>query len=169
MRTLCLIIIFAFCGIATVFSQASFNIKNTKVCRAQTTKILVDLNNSVDIRAFQMHIILPECIRLSAAPRILSNRVGTYIDEFGNKQQSSVTLSYRLKDDGSVIIVANSVDAIPFKGNQGSIIEIPVVVHEQAVNQIVDVEIKDVELVRIDGFLIFLLKTKFVQWKSLMK
>ena len=150
LRTTILFMVLLF-GITKSYSQAELNINDIKIYRGQRKTISVELINSVEIRAFQMHITFPEHIRLTGRPKLCSERIGLYTDEFGNEVQSSVMLNYRIKDDGSVVIVVNSTDAVPFKGSVGAIITLPIIADENAKVQSDVIEIKDMELVLADG------------------
>ena len=118
-----------------VYSQAELNIKDITICRGQKKNISIEMINTVDIRAFQ----------------VSKERVGVYLDEFGDMVQSSVMLNYRMKDDGSMIIVVNSTDATPFLGDKGAIVNLAIAVDEMADVRSDAIEIKDVELVCADG------------------
>ena len=134
-----------------VYSQAELNIKDITICRGQKKNISIEMINTVDIRAFQVHIVLPENVRIVEQPKVSKERVGVYLDEFGDMVQSSVMLNYRMKDDGSMIIVVNSTDATPFLGDKGAIVNLAIAVDEMADVRSDVVEIKDVELVYADG------------------
>ena len=138
-------------GITKSYSQAELNINDIKIYRGQRKTISVELINSVEIRAFQMHITFPEHIRLTGRPKLCSERIGLYTDEFGNEVQSSVMLNYKVKDDGGVFIVVNSTDAIPFKGSCGAIITLQISADETAKVESEVIELKDMELVFADG------------------
>ena len=153
MKTIKAIIVLVtfFIGSMIAYSQTGLSINDMKVCRGQTKNISIEMNNSVEIRALQMRIVLPEQVKLVAQPYVSSNRIGTYTDEFGNQVNSSIMVNYRIKDDGSIIIIVNSADAIPFKGNKGTILNLMTFIDEQAEINTENIEIKDIEMVCADG------------------
>ncbi len=153
MKTIKAIIVLVtfFIGSMIAYSQTGLSINDMKVCRGQTKNISIEMNNSVEIRALQMRIVLPEQVKLVAQPYVSSNRIGTYTDEFGNQVNSSIMVNYRIKDDGSIIIIVNSADAIPFKGNKGTILNLTTFIDEQAEINTENIEIKDIEMVCADG------------------
>ncbi len=153
MKTIKAIIVLVtfFIGSMIAYSQTGLSINEMKVCRGQTKNISIEMNNSVEIRALQMRIVLPEQVKLVAQPYVSSNRIGTYTDEFGNQVNSSIMVNYRIKDDGSIIIIVNSADAIPFKGNKGTILNLTTFIDEQAEINTENIEIKDIEMVCADG------------------
>lgn len=134
-----------------VYSQAELNIKDITICRGQKKNISIEMMNSVDIRAFQLHIVLPKNVRIVEKPEVSKERVGMYLDEFGDMVQSTIMLNYRLKDDGSIIIVVNSTDATPFLGDKGAVVNLTIEVDEMAELRSDIIEIKEVELVYADG------------------
>ena len=138
-------------GMLSGYSQAELSIKDLKICSGETKRISIDMTNSVRIRAFQAQIVLPRDLKMISAPTISVDRVDTYIDEFGKRIQAQVILDYKVKNDGSVMILAYSTDAIPFKGQEGSIINLTLSAEDIKQTETVDIKIKNIELVLADG------------------
>ena len=111
-------------GALEVNAQANLMIKDFTIAPGETKQVYVEMNNTVEIRALQALVNLPEGVKLSARPVVVTKRNGTFINESGQSVSASKSLRYKIRDNGSCMIVINADDAIPFSGTEGAIISL---------------------------------------------
>lgn len=133
-------------------AQANLSISDFKIAKGEVKNITINMSNHVEIRALQVQVVFPTNIKLAARPTIVKKRQGTMTDEFGDKVNATKTLNYRLKEDGSCVIVVNANDAIPFDGNEGAIINLPIKATDDALTGMHSIKLQNMELVYADGF-----------------
>lgn len=139
-------------GVVNTFAQASLSLEDFKVAKGETKVVTIDMNNSVEIRALQVQVMLPSGLELAARPTIVPTRQGLAVDEFGEKINAVKSLNYTLKSDGSCVIVVNASDAIPFSGTEGAVINLPLKVDGDAAVGKKTIYLKNIELVYADGY-----------------
>ena len=133
------------------FAQATLSISNFSITQGETKEVLIELDNTVEIRALQVRIVLPDSIIMAARPELVAERIGGSMDDFGEWMPSTKSLSYNHWDDGSHMIMVNSDDGIPFSGTEGGVIRLKLTAAEDALPGDYNIEVKDVELVYSDG------------------
>lgn len=132
-------------------AQAKLSIEKFYIIPGETKIVTIDMENSVDIRALQVLVDLPENVRMVARPSIVAKRQGEFLNEFGVKKSAQKTISYKIRDNGDCMIVVNANDAIPFGGSEGAIIELTLKADESATDCREKIELQDMELVYSDG------------------
>lgn len=135
-----------------MYAQANLYMEDFKIAKGEVKNITIDMRNHVEIRALQVLVKLPADISLAARPTIVKKRQGSTIDEFGDKVNAVKTLNYKLKEDGSCVIVVNANDAVPFAGNEGAIINLPIKATDDALTGMKSIELQDMELVYANGY-----------------
>lgn len=133
-------------------AQADLSIVNFQIGRGETKTVTIDMANTVDIRAVQVRLTFPENLKLAARPTIVSTRLGTAVDEFGNTIDGNKSLNYKIREDGSCMIVVNANDAVPFSGSEGAIISLTLKAAEDAAIGKTTIGLCDMELVYADGY-----------------
>lgn len=139
-------------GATKTQAQANLYMADFKIAKGEVKNITIDMKNHVEIRALQVQVKLPAAITLAARPTIVENRQGCTIDEFGDKVNAVKTLNYKLKEDGSCVIVVNANDAIPFAGTEGAVINLPLKVTDEASPGMSSIKLQNMELVYADGY-----------------
>lgn len=148
-------VVLALCllGGLSVKGQANLSIEDFYIMSGETKMITIDMTNSVEIRAFQVLVDLPEHIKMVSRPTIITKRQGCFTDEFGQKVDSKKTLSYKIHEDGSCMIVVNANDAVPFSGSEGAVITLTLKANKDVFSDVSEcVELKNMELVYADGY-----------------
>ena len=138
-------------GTSSIKGQATLSIPDFQISKGETKTIDVEMTNTVEVRALQVQIVLPSNLKLASRPTIVAARQGTKVNEFGEKTEVVKTLSYNLWDDGSLMIVVNSNDAVPFSGTEGAVLSLPLTASEDASIGINTIELRNMELVFADG------------------
>ena len=133
------------------YAQATLGISNFSITQGETKEVFVELDNTVEIRALQLRILLPDSLILASRPQLVDDRLGGITDEFGEWMPSSKSLSYNRWDDGSHMIMVNSDDGLPFSGTEGGVISLKVTASENTPPGDYNIRIMDVELVHGDG------------------
>ena len=151
MRRRILLFFIMLASISRIYAQASLSIENFKIKPGETREILLNLTNTVPIRALQVQIVFPECLSLAARPVIVAERQGHYVDEFGQTVSSNKTINYNKQIDGSYIVTVNADDGVPFSGTEGAIISLKVKANETAIWGESTLLLQNAELVFQDG------------------
>lgn len=138
-------------GTSSANAQAMLSISDFHISRGETKTISIDMTNQMEVRAFQVQVVLPEHLKLAGSPTVSFARQGSYINEQGERVEASKTLNYNIRKDGSLMIVVNAYDAVPFAGTEGAVVNIPLVAEKEAFAGIGNIELRDVELVFADG------------------
>ena len=138
-------------GTSSANAQATLSISDFHISRGETKTISIDMTNQMEVRAFQVQVVLPEHMKLAGSPTVSFARQGSYINEQGERVEASKTLNYNIRKDGSLMIVVNAYDAVPFAGTEGAVVNIPLVAEKEAFAGIGNIELRDVELVFADG------------------
>lgn len=138
-------------GTSAIQAQATLSIPDFQISQGETRTVSLDMENTVAVRAFQVQIVLPENLKLASAPTVAPARQGSVLDEFGEETEVTKTLSYNVWDDGSVMIVVNAYDAVPFADTKGAVINLPLMATEEAAVGNTAIELRDMELVFADG------------------
>lgn len=138
-------------GTSSANAQATLSISDFHISRGETKTISIDMTNQMEVRAFQVQVVLPEHLKLAGSPTVSFARQGSYINEQGERVEASKTLNYNIRKDGSLMIVVNAYDAVPFAGTEGAVVNIPLVAEKEAFAGIGNIELRDVELVFADG------------------
>ena len=138
-------------GTSSADAQATLSISDFHIGRGETKTISIDMTNQMEVRAFQVQVVLPEHLKLAGSPTVSFARQGSYINEQGERVEASKTLNYNIRKDGSLMIVVNAYDAVPFAGTEGAVVNIPLVAEKEAFAGIGNIELRDVELVFADG------------------
>lgn len=138
-------------GTSSANAQAMLSISDFHISRGETKTISIDMTNQMEVRAFQVQVVLPEHLKLAGSPTVSFARQGSYINEQGDRVEASKTLNYNIRKDGSLMIVVNAYDAVPFAGTEGAVVNIPLVAEKEAFAGIGNIELRDVELVFADG------------------
>lgn len=138
-------------GTSAIQAQATLSIPDFQISQGETKTVSLNMENTVEVRAFQVQIVLPENLKLAAAPTVVPARQGSVSDEFGEKTEVTKTLSYNVWDDGSLMIVVNAYDAVPFADTKGAVIDLPLMATEEATVGKTAIELRDMELVFADG------------------
>ncbi len=146
------ILVILLLGVSRMYAQANLYMEDFKIAKGEVKNITIDMKNHVAIRALQVLVKLPASIKLAARPTIVENRQGSTVDEFGDKVNAVKTLNYKLKEDGSCVIVVNANDAVPFAGNEGAIINLPIKATDDALTGMKSIELQDMELVYANGY-----------------
>lgn len=146
------ILVILLLGVSKMYAQANLSIADFKIAQGEVKNMTIDMRNHVEIRALQVQVKLPASIKLAARPTIVENRQGSTVDEFGNKVNAVKTLNYKLKEDGSCVIVVNANDAIPFAGTEGAVINLPLKVTDGASPGMSSIKLQNMELVYADGY-----------------
>ncbi len=134
-----------------VHAQATLSMDNFKIRPGEEKEIALKMTNTVPIRALQVQVALPECLTLAARPAIVTDRQGSYIDDFGEMVSAVKTLNYNKLDDGGYMITVNADDGVPFSGNEGAIITMKVKANEEADLKESTITLQNIELVYEDG------------------
>ena len=134
------------------YSQAILSIEDFLIKPGETKTVTIDMSNSVEIRALQVLVNLPEHVRLVARPKMVEERQGKTINRFGRSIGVQKTLSYKVRKSGNCMIVVNASDAVPFSDSEGALIALTLKADEDATEGRVSIGLKDVELVYADGF-----------------
>lgn len=132
-------------------AQATLSIEDFSIMPGETKKVSVNLDNSVEVRAFQVLLKLPECIKLVSRPIIDSGRSGEFIDQFGKKSAAVKSLSYKIRKNGDCMIIVNAEDAVPFSGKEGAVITLILKADEGAKEASTSIDLVDMEIVYADG------------------
>lgn len=139
-------------GISSVKGQANLSIEDFFIMPGETKTVTINLTNSVEIRAFQVLVNLPNQVKIAARPTIVSKRQGCFTDEFGQKVDSKKTLSYKIYENGSCMIVVNANDAVPFSGSEGAVVNLTLKAEKDIIDAFEKIELQDMELVYADGY-----------------
>lgn len=138
-------------GTSSANAQATLSISDFHIGRGETKTISIDMTNEMEVRAFQVQLVLPKYLKLDGKPTVVPSRQGTFINDFGERVEAVKNLSCITKDDGSVMILVNANDALPFAGTEGAVVNIPLVADKDAVVGLDNIELLDMELVFADG------------------
>ena len=133
------------------FAQATLSIGDFSIMQGETKEVFMELDNTVEIRALQVRVVLPDSLILVGRPRLVTERLGGGTDEFGEWMPSSKSLSYNRWADGSHMIMVNSDDGLPFSGTEGAVISFSVRASDEAPLGEYAVVLSDVEMVYSDG------------------
>lgn len=132
-------------------AQATLSIEDFSIMPGETKEVSVNLDNSVEVRAFQVLLKLPEGIKLASRPTIDSSRSGEFIDQFGKKSAAVKSLSYKIRKNGDCMIIVNAEDAVPFSGKEGAVITLTLKADEGAKEASNSIDLVDMEIVYADG------------------
>lgn len=138
-------------GASSANAQATLSIRDFQINQGEIKTISIDMTNSIEVRAFQVQVILPANVKLASSPTVVHERQGSAVNESGEVIASSKTLSYNQCEDGSLIIVVNANDAVPFSGTEGAVLDLPLVAAENAPIGTATIELQNMELVFADG------------------
>lgn len=138
-------------GTSAAKAQATLSIRDFQISQGETKTVHIEMTNTVEVRALQVQLVLPANLKLASQPTIVSARQGTAVDEFGEKMEAVKTLSYNQWDDGSLMIVVNANDAVPFSGTEGAVIALSLTALEDAPIGTSAIELQNMELVFADG------------------
>lgn len=138
-------------GTSSANAQATLSIRDFQISQGETKTVSIDMTNSEEVRAFQVQVILPANVKLASSPTVVHERQGSTVNESGETIASSKTLSYNQCEDGSLMIVVNASDAVPFSGTEGAVLNLPLVAAEDAPIGASTIELQDMELVFADG------------------
>ena len=139
-------------GVLSVNAQAELSMDNFYLMPGETKTVTINMNNTVDIRALQVLVDLPKHVKMVARPIVVADRQGEAKDEFGQSVDVKKTLSYKIREDGSCMIVVNANDAVPFSGSVGAVISLTLKADEDASDCSEKIELQDIELVYADGY-----------------
>ena len=134
-----------------VHAQATLGIDDFSIVQGETKEVLLELDNTVDVRAFQVRLLLPENMTLASQPQIVAERQGGGYDEFGDWAASLKSLSFNRWDDGSYMIAVNSDDGLPFSGTEGGVVSLKITAGWDVLPGKYEIGLKDIELVYADG------------------
>lgn len=134
-------------GTLGVNAQANLTIKDFAIKPGETKQVYIEMNNSVEIRALQVLLTLPEGVKLTARPTVVANRNGMV----AGAEAIAKSLSYKVRDNGSCMIVVNADDAVPFSGTEGAVIALKLKADEEAKECSQQIILQDMELVYADG------------------
>lgn len=138
-------------GTSNLKAQATLVIPDFQISRGETKTVGLEMNNTVEVRAFQVQVVLPKNLKLAAPPTVNPARQGIALDETGQETEATKTLSYNVWEDGSLMIVVNAYDAVPFAGTKGTVINLPLTAAEETFVGATAIELRDMELVFADG------------------
>ncbi len=150
MKKICLLLL-ALCEVLNLQAQASLEICDFKIMPGETKDITIDMANTVEIRALQLQIVLPNGLSLADAPILAKERLGTVDDGFGGTISAAKSISYNKWEDGSYVIMINADDGVPFFGNNGPVISLKVKADEVLKLGTMSIALRDIELVYRDG------------------
>lgn len=156
-------------GTSAAKAQATLSIRNFQISQGETKTVHIEMTNTVEVRALQVQLVLPANLKLASQPTIVSARQGIAVDEFGEKMEAVKTLSYNQWDDGSLMIVVNANDAVPFSGTEGAVISLSLTASENAAIGTIDIKLQNMELVFADGCTYVRPKDEHVQVEILEK
>lgn len=132
-------------------AQANLSIKDFVIMPGETKQVHIEMNNTVEIRALQVLVVLPEGVRMAARPAIVSKRSGMVLNDSRQFVEATKSMRYKLRDNGSCMIVVNADDAVPFSGTEGAIITLTLKADEDAKDFSGEMGLQDMELVYADG------------------
>lgn len=138
-------------SVRAVYDPTTLILEDFSIMPGETKEVTIDMNNSVEIRALQVQLVLPEGLTLAEGPTLVAERLGSTVDEFGETISATKTLSYNDWGDGNHMIVVNADDGIPFSGSQGAVISLKIKADESATSGNVSITLQDIELVQKDG------------------
>lgn len=120
-------------------------IQNLVIKPGETANLFVDMTNDVEITAFQFDIKLPEGISIP-------------VDEYGDPLitlTSRATNTHQIvsayQEDGSLRVAAYSSKSRPFKGNNGTLVEITLEASPTLDDGIHDIEMSTIYIIKPDG------------------
>lgn len=138
-------------GTSAAKAQATLSIRDFQISQGETKTVNIEMTNTVEVRALQVQLVLPASLKLASRPSVAPAREGTRTDEFGGKVEVAKTLDYNQWDDGSLMIVVNANDAVPFSGTEGAVITLSLTALEDAPIGTSAIELQNMELVFADG------------------
>ena len=130
-------------GVTSVYAQATLKIADFSIKPNETKEISIDMENSVEIRAFQVRVVFPQGITLADVPKLVESRQGGAIDEFGEYVTAQKSLSYNMWSDGSCMLIVNSEDGLPFSGNTGAILTMSIRADESVAGTTGEIKLSD--------------------------
>ena len=139
--------------VCTIFvhAQATLNINDFSIMPGEVKNVTIDMINSVEIRALQVQLLLPEGLSLNGEPSIVPQRQGTAVDEFGETIIATKTISYNKLGEDNYKIMVNADDGIPFSGSEGAVISLTLKASESLDLGNASIALQDIELVYKDG------------------
>ena len=138
-------------GTSAAKAQATLSIRDFQISQGETKTVNIEMTNTVEVRALQVQLVLPASLKLASRLSVAPAREGTRTDEFGGKVEVAKTLDYNQWDDGSLMIVVNANDAVPFSGTEGAVITLSLTALEDAPIGTSAIELRNMELVFADG------------------
>lgn len=107
-------------------SNDSIVLPDTTTLKNKTINYPIYVGNNDAFCSFQMDIYLPEGMSIA------KNDEGDYNLQFAGRETSSHSMTLRLQSDGAVRVVAFSASNKNFKGSNGALINIPIVIGDMA-------------------------------------
>ena len=82
--------------VVSIYSQATLKIANFSISPNEAKEIALEMDNLVEIRAFQVRMTLPDGIMLVGTPQLAAQRLGGATDELSSSVWLTSHLSWRL-------------------------------------------------------------------------
>lgn len=153
-----LLMLFAFCrqtAYSAIESENYLTVKPFFILPGETIKVMLEIENELDVYGYQTEIVLPEGITIPSTKigsAVLYNKsILPVVDRmYGDTDNFNLTAQRRA--DGSVMLLAYSDYYIPFEGNCGAVAEITLVADKNLQPGVYSLKLRNSEVtVKLDG------------------